>query len=125
MIYNKDFLTPPNILSLARILMSPVLLWLAWQQEPFIYMLALFFTLFTDVLDGFLARTLKQETALGARLDSLGDFIIYTTLAIAAWWRGWPGSVRSSRSVLRAPARMGPASLDTWPARVGSRRWAG
>lgn len=85
----KDFLSLPNIVSLIRIFMSPVLLWLAWQQEPFLYMLALLFTLFTDVLDGFLARTLHQVTELGAHLDSLGDFIIYITLAVAAWWL-WP-----------------------------------
>ena len=89
MINKREFLSPPNLVSLVRILMSPVLLWLAWQQEPFLYMLALFFTLFTDVLDGFLARTLHQVTELGAHLDSLGDFIIYITLAIAAWWL-WP-----------------------------------
>jgi CDP-diacylglycerol--glycerol-3-phosphate 3-phosphatidyltransferase len=89
MINKRDFLSPPNIVSLVRIFMSPVLLWLAWHQKPSLYMLALFFTLFTDALDGFLARTLNQVTELGALLDSFGDFIIYTTLAIAAWWL-WP-----------------------------------
>jgi CDP-diacylglycerol--glycerol-3-phosphate 3-phosphatidyltransferase len=89
MINKKDFLNPPNITSIVRVLMAPVLLWLAWQQEPVLYMLALFFTLFTDALDGFLARILKQETELGAHLDSWGDFIIYTTLVVAAWWL-WP-----------------------------------
>lgn len=89
MINKKEFLSPPNIVSLVRILMSPVLLALAWHQKPGIYMLALLFTLFTDVLDGFLARTLNQVTELGAHLDSWGDFIIYTTLVVAAWWL-WP-----------------------------------
>ena len=89
MINKREFLSPPNIVSFIRIFMSPVLLALAWHQKPFLYMLALFFTLFTDVLDGFLARTLHQVTKLGAHLDSLGDFIIYITLALAAWWL-WP-----------------------------------
>lgn len=89
MINKRDFLSPPNIVSLVRIFMSPVLLWLAWHEKPFFYMLVLLFTLFTDVLDGFLARTLDLVTELGAFLDSLGDFIIYTTLAVAAWWL-WP-----------------------------------
>lgn len=93
MINKKDFLSPPNIVSLLRIFMSPVLLWLAWHQQAFFYMLALLFTLFTDVLDGFLARTLNQVTKLGARLDSWGDFIIYTTLVVAAWWL-WPEIIR-------------------------------
>ncbi len=100
MINKKEFLSPPNIVSLIRIFMAPVLLWLAWQQEPLIYMLALGFTLFTDVLDGFLARALNQVTDLGAHLDSWGDFIIYTTLVVAAWWL-WPEIIiEEKKSVL-------------------------
>lgn len=96
MINKKDFLSPPNIVSLARILMAPVLLALAWHQKPVLYMFALLFTLFTDVLDGFLARALNQVTRLGALLDSWGDFIIYTTLVIAAWWL-WPEIIIEER----------------------------
>ncbi len=47
------------------------------------------FAVFTDVLDGFLARILHQITPLGSRLDSWGDFIIYATMAICAWVL-WP-----------------------------------
>ena len=89
MINKKDLLTLPNLISLLRILMAPVLLLLAWQQKPVLYMLAVLFTLFTDVVDGFLARLLNQLTDLGALLDSVGDFIIYSTLLVAAWWL-WP-----------------------------------
>jgi len=89
MINKKDLLTLPNLISLLRILMAPVLLLLAWQQKPVLYMLAVLFTLFTDVVDGFLARLLNQLTDLGALLDSVGDFIIYSTLLMAAWWL-WP-----------------------------------
>jgi CDP-diacylglycerol--glycerol-3-phosphate 3-phosphatidyltransferase len=89
MINKRDFLSPPNIVSLIRILMAPVLLFLAWDQRPGVFMIVLLFTLFTDVLDGFLARTLNQVTELGAHLDSWGDFIIYTTLVVAACWL-WP-----------------------------------
>lgn len=89
MVNKKDLLTLPNLISLIRILMAPVLLWLAWQQKPVLYMLAVLFTLFTDVVDGFLARLLNQLTDVGALLDSVGDFIIYSTLIVAAWWL-WP-----------------------------------
>ena len=47
------------------------------------------FAEFTDVLDGFLARTLNQITKMGSHLDSWGDFVIYTTIAICAWIL-WP-----------------------------------
>jgi CDP-diacylglycerol--glycerol-3-phosphate 3-phosphatidyltransferase len=48
---------------------------------------------FTDVLDGFLARRLNQITALGSHLDSWGDFLIYSVLAMSAWIM-WPDIVR-------------------------------
>ena len=93
MIDKRDFLNPPNIVSLIRVFMAPVLLWLAYSQQVSIYFIVLIFTLFTDVLDGFLARHLNMITELGSHLDSWGDFIIYTTLAIAAWWL-WPEIIR-------------------------------
>lgn len=89
MIEKKDFFNPPNIVSLIRLFMAPVLLLMAYYQKHDIFILTLLFTLFTDVLDGFLARRLNMITELGAHLDSWGDFVIYSTLAMAAWWL-WP-----------------------------------
>jgi len=79
----------PNLISLIRILMAPVLLWLAITQQPVVYLVVLLFTVFTDVLDGFLARQLNQITEMGSHLDSWGDFIVYTVMAISAWLL-WP-----------------------------------
>ena len=62
--------------------MAPVLFYLAFNQQPYWFMAMLAVAIFTDVLDGFLARTLNQITAMGSRLDSWGDFIIYSTMAI-------------------------------------------
>ncbi len=69
--------------------MAPVLLYLAIKQQPDWYIGALLFAVFTDVLDGYLARTLNQITEMGSHLDSWGDFIIYTIMAICAWIL-WP-----------------------------------
>ena len=93
MIDKKDFLNPPNIVSLIRVFMAPVLLWLAYSQHITLYFIVLCFTLFTDVLDGFLARHLNMITERGSHLDSWGDFIIYTTMAISAWWL-WPEIIK-------------------------------
>lgn len=79
----------PNAVSFIRILMAPVLIYLAIQQQPQWFLIALIFTVFTDVLDGFLARELNQITEMGSRLDSWGDFIIYSTMAVCAWIL-WP-----------------------------------
>lgn len=69
--------------------MAPVLFYLAFTQQPYWFIGVLLFAVFTDVLDGFLARILNQITPMGSRLDSCGDFIIYSTMAICAWIL-WP-----------------------------------
>jgi CDP-diacylglycerol--glycerol-3-phosphate 3-phosphatidyltransferase len=79
----------PNAVSFLRILMAPVLLYLALTQQPYWFLGVFIFAEFTDVLDGFLARTLNQITTMGSHLDSWGDFVIYTTIAICAWIL-WP-----------------------------------
>ena len=38
----------------------------------------------TDILDGFLVRKLHQESALGAKLDSIADFVFVGCLTIFA-----------------------------------------
>lgn len=82
----------PNFVSLLRLLMAPVLIALAMNQQPYWFLAAVLFSGFTDALDGFLARLLNQITELGSRLDSWGDFFVYTCMAIGAWLL-WPDIV--------------------------------
>jgi len=91
-IANRDIYNLPNFVSSIRILLAPVLFYFAFAQEPVWFLATLMFSAFTDVLDGFLARILNQITAMGSRLDSWGDFTIYTTMAICAWIL-WPDIV--------------------------------
>ena len=86
----------PNLVSLIRLLMAPVLVWLALKQEHDWFIVALVFTVFTDVLDGFLARTLNQITEMGSHLDSWGDFVIYSVMAFSAWVL-WPEIVMAEK----------------------------
>ncbi|MBE9567364.1 MAG: CDP-alcohol phosphatidyltransferase family protein [Proteobacteria bacterium] len=83
----------PNLVSFIRILMAPLLFYLALTQQPYWFFGVFIFAEFTDVLDGFLARTLNQITTMGSHLDSWGDFIIYITIAICAWIL-WPDIAR-------------------------------
>ena len=89
----NEIINVPNFVSLLRILMAPVLFYYAFTQQPDWYLGVLLFAVFTDVLDGFLARTLHQITEMGSHLDSWGDFVIYSTMAICAWVL-WPDIVR-------------------------------
>ena len=43
-----------------------------------------------------LIRTLNQITEMGSRLDSWGDFIIYSTMAICAWIL-WPEIIQQEK----------------------------
>ena len=85
----EEIVNLPNLVSLTRIFMAPVLFYFALTQQPYWFIGVLLFAEFTDVLDGFLARTLNQITEMGSRLDSWGDFVIYSTIAICAWIL-WP-----------------------------------
>ena len=76
------FLNLPNVISSLRIAIAPVLVWLAVEtnSEAFLWVLA--FTLFTDAIDGYLARMLDQVTALGTQLDSWADMVTYAAMLI-------------------------------------------
>ena len=85
----EEIVNLPNLVSFIRILMAPVLFYFALTQQPYWFIGVLLFAEFTDVLDGFLARTLNKITEVGSRLDSWGDFVIYSTIAVCAWIL-WP-----------------------------------
>jgi len=59
---------------------------LAYQEQHAAFLLTLFVSLASDVLDGRLARWLNQSSEFGARLDSWGDFATYTSVPLCAIW---------------------------------------
>lgn len=89
----NDLLTLPNLLTCFRFVSAPILLLLAWLGYGQVFLIVLAVTFLTDVLDGMTARWLNQESELGALLDSWGDLLIYTTLAVSAYVL-WPELVQ-------------------------------
>lgn len=83
----------PNLISITRLTMAPVLLGLAWLGYARTAIVILVMSFASDALDGYLARRLGQASQLGARLDSVGDFAIYMTVPLLAWWL-WPDILR-------------------------------
>ena len=74
------FRTAPNLLTLIRICLAPILVAAIWEGH-----FALGFGLFvvaglTDALDGMLARVLKQRSMLGEYLDPVADKLLLSTL---------------------------------------------
>jgi CDP-diacylglycerol--glycerol-3-phosphate 3-phosphatidyltransferase len=74
---NKKNINIPNILSVYRLFVFPVILGTVVYRVEQLFVILLVINLVTDVLDGLLARLLDQETELGARLDSIADFGTY------------------------------------------------
>ncbi|MBT5387973.1 MAG: CDP-alcohol phosphatidyltransferase family protein [Porticoccaceae bacterium] len=72
----------PNLLSLLRLGLVPVLVWLATEQMGQVFLLVLVVSLVSDVLDGYLARKLNQASELGAKLDSWGDILTYAAMML-------------------------------------------
>nr|WP_161501359.1 CDP-alcohol phosphatidyltransferase family protein [Rhodopirellula sp. SM50] len=77
------WLTAPNVITTARILGSPALVPLAIaQQMAWLAALAIFLV-FTEWLDGYLARRSHLTSAVGARLDTIADAVFYLSVLVA------------------------------------------
>lgn len=79
----------PNALSGLRLALAPVGLIVAWSGEARGYQAIFAVAVATDFLDGWLARRLGAESALGVRLDALADMATYLGLFFAVAWL-WP-----------------------------------
>ena len=94
----------PNVLTLARILLTP--LFIICLIKGYYQWALLVFTLagVTDGLDGLIARLFNQKTALGAFLDPIADKLLlisaFVTLAAQAMLPAWLAVVVISRDVL-------------------------
>jgi cardiolipin synthase len=96
--------TPPNIISLARLISVPLIVWLMLEHR---YTAA--FWLFiaagiSDGVDGFLAKRFGWQTQLGSFLDPLADkallVSIYVTLGMQGYLPSWLVILVVSRDIL-------------------------
>lgn len=119
-------MTISNMLSASRLAMVPVLLVLAWQGLQWAFVMVLVLSFVSDLLDGMIARRLGQASMLGAKLDSWGDFAVYMSLPLCAWWLVPDAFLRNrlyfaaaALSVVLPPLLAwvkfrGPSSYHTW-----------
>ena len=96
----------PNALSLARIACAPVLVAMAVAGEQSLYTWVLVPALLTDAADGWIARSFGLQSRLGARLDSLGDSLV--------WWAGLAGLIAFQREVVAAHRWLFGAVAAAW-----------
>lgn len=85
--------TIPNLLSMLRLLLVPVFLVLIVVGDYVAALVVLVVASLTDLLDGYLARRLRQVTKLGQLLDPAADrlYIFAALIGLAArelvpWW---------------------------------------
>jgi cardiolipin synthase (CMP-forming) len=71
-----------DALTWLRLLLVPVILWLALLGHGALVGLGLVLAGATDFLDGFLARRLGQESPVGARLDSIADILLLVSAMV-------------------------------------------
>ncbi len=94
----------PNIITLARLLMVPAIVW-SLSEEEYLWSFVLFVVAgVSDALDGFLAKRFNAQTRLGAYLDPLADkallVSIYVTLGFAHQLKSWLVILVVTRDIL-------------------------
>ena len=94
----------PNILTIARILMTPFFIILLMKDAFGLALVIFSLATITDGLDGFIARYFNQRTLMGAYLDPIADkFLLssaFITLAILAVVPAWLAVIVISRDIL-------------------------
>lgn len=98
------FSTISNWISISRVFIAIPLGFYVWTGDKFLIIIFTVIGLFTDFLDGYLARKLGQESEWGKILDPLADKIIIGIPALVLIIRGdipyWLGAMIISRDVL-------------------------
>lgn len=100
----------PNLLTIARVFLVPVVVWLIIREYNLAAFWAFVLAGITDGLDGYLARRWDQRTELGAYLDAVADkallVSIYVALAAVGGIPTWLAIAVVSRDVMIVGAVM-------------------
>jgi cardiolipin synthase len=75
---NGGLFTLPNLLSVSRVLLTPVFVIMMVQRRPWAAFFVFLAAGATDALDGFFARLLRLRSELGIWLDPIADKILLT-----------------------------------------------
>ena len=97
-------MTIPNILTLSRILLTPVLVWLLLDRKMNQALVVFLIAGVTDGLDGLIARVFHQKSQLGAYLDPLADkLLLVSSFVLLGWLRlvpDWLAIIAVSRDAV-------------------------
>ncbi|MDX8410196.1 MAG: CDP-alcohol phosphatidyltransferase family protein [Mariprofundales bacterium] len=85
---SKHLLSIPNILTLSRIVLTPLMVFALLRHEAIWALLLLVVAGLTDMLDGAIARFFNQRTVVGAYLDPLADKLLLISGIVALYHLG-------------------------------------
>lgn len=119
-----NLLNAPNILTLLRIVLIPVLVALPYTdlQGRHLFAAGIFLiAALTDWFDGYLARTLNQTSAFGRFLDPVADkLMVAAALIILVQWHSSNVLVVVS-AVIIVSREITISALREWMAEIGKR----
>ncbi len=78
----RNIINVPNILTLARIVVTPVIVYAILSGEAMMALLLMVAAGITDMLDGAIARYFDQRTTVGAYLDPLADKLMLISMFV-------------------------------------------
>jgi cardiolipin synthase len=97
-------LSIPNIITLGRILLVPIIVWAIGSQQQMIAFVLFLAAGLSDAVDGFLAKRFNMTSEIGALLDPLADkallVSIYVALGIAGAIPVWIVILVVSRDIM-------------------------
>jgi cardiolipin synthase len=83
----------PNVITLARLCAVPATVWLMLNHKLDTAFIVFLLAGLSDAVDGWLARKLGQQSALGAMMDPVADkallVSVYILLAVLGWLPDW------------------------------------
>ncbi len=88
-IKGESVLNVPNFISLYRLLVFPLIMYLALTGQEKWFVILLCISLVSDVLDGNIARYFKLQTNFGAALDNLADIFTYAMALLGLFIFKW------------------------------------
>lgn len=126
---SRASLTIPNLITLARILLTPLFIIFLIQGKYFKALLIFLLAGLSDLADGLVARMWQQRSPLGEYLDPLADKLLmsasFVTLSISRVIPPWLTVVVLSRDLIIAlgvvifrlanlPLQISPSRLGKW-----------
>ena len=77
---HENIYTIPNLLTLSRLVATPIIAYLIFHDLPYLATSLLFYAGLTDLIDGWIARRYNLQSVVGTVIDPMADKFLMVTL---------------------------------------------